>query len=493
MAIKAVERFDPQTVYDLFGEFDAEVEKPDKFREYFVTNNFFESFMAGFPLRIAVGNKGSGKSALLRYSEMSERQKADKICVKLTLSDLVDRASDKLPSDRIRAINFWKNIFATEAASKILTSSLEEHLSSDAGRYLSSLPDFCSWIARLVSSKTKGASDIAIRAGLDLNKTREIIFYIDDLDKEWDGRSVGLLFVNSILNACYDIAKRDSNIKFRLAIRWDIYEAIARINQDIDKIRQNVIYLNWTVHEIYVIIANRIAKAIGLEFPYQMYLSTERDQNEIARVYDHIMDRVFKGLGKWDGAPTRHVLLSLVRNRPRDLIRLLKHAAEEANRLKKNRITSEHLTAIFPRYSDECMEDIKVEYGTRLAGLDKLLYSFKPTKAAGRAADKFKYTNDRIATHLKRQVESSRGVHFSYEKPSPPPDFRRILDFLYRIDFLRAWYHDKATGRIERAHFGQRQIVVSPVTDFGFSWEVLPAYRWAIQPTRLADVIESLD
>jgi hypothetical protein len=45
---------------------------------------------------------------------------------------------------------------------------------------------------------------------------------------------------------------------------------------------------------------------------------------------------------------------------------------------------------------------------------------------------------------------------------------------------------------IERVNFQDRQLAITERTDFGYSWEVLPAYRWAIQPTKLSDVIESL-
>jgi hypothetical protein len=68
---------------------------------------------------------------------------------------------------------------------------------------------------------------------------------------------------------------------------------------------------------------------------------------------------------------------------------------------------------------------------------------------------------------------------------------RRILDFLYQIDFLSAWYRG-ADDSIERVSFQDRQLAVSNDADFGYSWEVLMAYRWAIQPAKIQDVIASL-
>ena len=136
------------------------------------------------------------------------------------------------------------------------------------------------------------------------------------------------------------------------------------------------------------------------------------------------------------------------------------------------------------------MADIQVEYGSRLLGLEDLLLSFKPSNSSGRSSEKFRYTNDKIATHLKTLLaQKVTKIRFSYENSAP--DYRRILDFLYKIDFLQAWFKH-ADGHIERVSFQDRQLAVSGIAEFGYSWEVLPAYRWAIQPTKLLDVIDSL-
>ena len=484
-----IKALDAETINELFGSFDAEQEKIERFREYFVTNSFYDTFSANFPLRIAVGNKGTGKSAVLRASQLQDLERSDCICVSLSASDLIARA-DSLPADGLKAINHWKTVFASEAASHILATKISEKLEGDLARTFSSLPNFFSWITRVTSTKSGGVSDLVIRAGLDLKRIKEVVFYVDDLDKGWDGRYEGLHFVNSVLNACYDISKREHNIKFRLAIRWDLWDAISRINQDIDKIRQNATFLRWTNHDIYIVLAMRVARFFGVEFPYRLYLGEDRPQEDIARIFDPILERAFRGLGKWDNTPTRRVLLSMTRNRPRDLISLLTLAAEEAHKKQRIQITSEDLQAIFPQYSDERLNDLALEYGTRLAGMNKLLMSFKPTTAKGKASDKFRFTNDIMTIHLKSVLrEHGSSIRFSYEKG--PPDFRRILDFLYRIDFLQAWYK-APDGTIERVNFQDRQLAVSGLADFGYSWEVLPAYRWAIQPTRINDVIDSL-
>ncbi len=485
-----IKKFDSNTIFELFGSFDAEQEKLDRFKDYFVTNDFYEQFSANFPLRIVVGNKGAGKSAIIRASQIEMSDFDDHICVPLTASDLIARADD-LPTDGLKAINHWKSVFATEALSHIVTSSISEKIPNELIKSFSSVAGFISSITQYASKKTKGISDFAVKAGIDLNRTKRIVFFIDDIDKGWDGRSAGLHFVNSIINACYDISKRDDNIRFRIAIRWDLWDAISRINQDIDKIRQNAVMLRWTNHQIYIIVARRIARFFKTPFNHEMYLSEERRQDEIARVFDPIIERTFHGFGRWDATPTRRVILSMTRNRPRDLLTLLTLAAQEANQKGRTIINSTDLQNVFPRYSEDRLNDLNVEYSSRISGLDGLLLSFKPSHGRGKTSEKFRYTNDRISTHLKEILKSSNGrITFAYEKGIP--DYRRILDFLYRIDFLQAWYRN-SDGSIERVNFQDRQLAVTGLAEFGYSWEVLPAYRWAIQPAKIQDVIESLE
>lgn len=490
MSARTVKTLDAVTIRELFGSFDAEDEPIELFKEYFVTNNFYETFSSDFPLRIAVGNKGTGKSAVIKASYIDDMNRDDVIQVRLTASDLIEKA-DKLPADGLRAVNHWKAVFANEAASQILTSYISDILDGETAKAVNSLSAFFSWVAKKASEKTKGLSDIAIRSGVSIDRVKKIIFYIDDLDRGWDGRQEGLHFVSSMLNACYDISKRERNIQFRIALRWDLWDAVSRVNQDIDKIRQNVVFLRWSNHEIYVIVARRVSKYFGIEFDYRRYLSDEARQAELEKIFDPIIDRTFYGFGKWDNTTTRRVIMSMTRNRPRDLITLLTLAAEEANSKSRTKISYTDLQAIFPRYSEDRLNDLIVEFGTRLTGMEKLLLSFKPSNATGKTAEKFKFTNDKISTHVKSVLKDNQGkIMFTHEKGIP--DFRRIIDFLYRIDFIQAWYR-REDGGVQRVNFQDRQLAISDGADFGYSWEVLPAYRWGIQPTKVQDVIASLD
>jgi hypothetical protein len=82
-------QFDDATIEKIFGADDAENENPERFKEYFYRNRAYESLTADLPVRILVGHKGIGKSALLRRSHLDDKDK-EKPSIWLRPNDIVD-------------------------------------------------------------------------------------------------------------------------------------------------------------------------------------------------------------------------------------------------------------------------------------------------------------------------------------------------------------------------------------------------------------------
>jgi hypothetical protein len=74
---------------------------------------------------------------------------------------------------------------------------------------------------------------------------------------------------------------------------------------------------------------------------------------------------------------------------------------------------------------------------------------------------------------------------------SPDPSPNSLAQFLYKIDFITARYDDP-NGKIVRKYFDQNQYLKDQFVDYGFKWEVHPAYRWALQPQDIRVIFESL-
>jgi hypothetical protein len=100
--------FDDTTIESIFGADDAENENPQRFKEYFYKNRAFESLTAALPVRILVGHKGVGKSALLRKAFMEDEENGV-ISIWLRPNDIVHiKAQASGHNDFIMKIEAWK-------------------------------------------------------------------------------------------------------------------------------------------------------------------------------------------------------------------------------------------------------------------------------------------------------------------------------------------------------------------------------------------------
>ena len=56
-----------------------------------------------------------------------------------------------------------------------------------------------------------------------------------------------------------------------------------------------------------------------------------------------------------------------------------------------------------------------------------------------------------------------------------------LISFMYKINFINA-RKDMAKGFIDRKYFEDNKYITANYVDFGYDWEVHPAFRWALYP-----------
>ena len=66
------------------------------------------------------------------------------------------------------------------------------------------------------------------------------------------------------------------------------------------------------------------------------------------------------------------------------------------------------------------------------------------------------------------------------------------LQFLYKIDFIIA-RRVTEDGTIVRHFYDQSRFLFDQYLDFGFAWEIHPAYRWALQPDSLNSIFDQIE
>jgi hypothetical protein len=92
-------------IQSLFGDEAAEFEDLDRLREYYVKTSVFDQFVTELPLRILVGHKGIGKSALFRIA-MSEDADRGRLCALIKPDDVVGLGDDG--NSFLEQIRNWK-------------------------------------------------------------------------------------------------------------------------------------------------------------------------------------------------------------------------------------------------------------------------------------------------------------------------------------------------------------------------------------------------
>jgi hypothetical protein len=67
-----IEKFTEETILRLFGNEAGENEDQDRLKEYYFKNDVYSRITAEVPLKILVGHKGIGKSALFNMSILED-------------------------------------------------------------------------------------------------------------------------------------------------------------------------------------------------------------------------------------------------------------------------------------------------------------------------------------------------------------------------------------------------------------------------------------
>ena len=474
--------FSEDEIQSLFGDEAADFEDLDRLRNYYVKTSVFEQFQSKLPLRILVGHKGIGKSALFRVA-MAEDREQSILAILIRPDDIADIGGDT--NDFLKLIRSWKNglneIIASKALNAVGTAKpgVIGSLANFGGRTL----DF---LRTTIQNRDSFSLDPTKKAIVDLFvKSQFIHVYIDDLDRGWQGRREDVQRISALLNAMRDINLDNAGIRFRISLRSDVYFLVRTNDESTDKIEGSVLWQSWTNHEIFALLVKRIETFFDRS-PKDAWLLARR-QDELAIYLHTVMEDRFRGQGKWQNAPMHKILMSLIRARPRDLVKLCTLAAREARKDNSTLIRTGHFSSVFNEYSQGRMQDTVNEYRSELPDIERLVFSMKPVRRTRTAEESYIYTTDELLKKLARIQEQGQ-FRFASGKVATS---KQLAGFLYKINFLTA--RKQVGDEIQRFYFEQNRYLSNELVDFGYHWEIHPAYRWALQPDTQSDIWQRLD
>lgn len=477
--------FTEEQIFKLFGPEAAEDESIERLQEYYFKSDVYDNIHNDLPLKILVGHKGIGKSATFKVS-FEENSRKKRIAIWVRPDDIMEICQDN--KNFLSMIRDWKSGLSKIIFQKVLENAglqLDGSLGTTvcaAGKLISMITET---FKKSIDEKicTDSIKEDTVKTYLKNNK---IYVYIDDLDRGWKGTIEGIQRISALLNAARDLTNDNKGLCIRISLRSDVYFLVRTSDESTDKIEGAVIWYSWNQHEILCMLAKRIQSFLGNSITDKNLLKLP--QFKIANYYDKVFEPEFNGYGKWKNVPTYKVLASMIRRRPRDLVKLCTLAARTAHKKSHELITTDDWMDNFDYYSQERLQDTINEYKSELPDIERLLLGMKPSNRERHTAGEFIYTKDELIKKI-NIIQGDKPFIFSKGTKADPEE---LITFLYKINFLVARKNVEGGSEIDRRYFEEHKYLSNRFMDFGYKWEVHPAFRWALYPDAGRDIFSSL-
>ena len=491
------ETFKKDNRLKLFGHEDAGKEDDSRLTSYYYKTLQYEDVMSDIKLQIITGEKGTGKSALLKMAYI-ETSNTDIVPIWIRLDDLSELYSDILDSNNLYQLKtLWKR-----SISKLVIMNLASHMSFAMGEdYKKALQwaydtgyttrDFISRSAKIlkpmyeqyISLDTEADSCGEHHALQRMINNKKIRLFLDDFDLDWQGKASDVLKIKSLLLSLSDMTSDMNGLTVRIALRTDVYEMI-RNEEFSDKFESCLIKCKWNNQEIMKTLAKRICAYFDKPFDEINTTDPKTLQYNIVKYLNFIFVPCFdESTRVWANAPTHRVIYSLIRRKPRDMVKLCHSIAEEAYRKQLTVIDSSCFLAILETYSQERLKDLVNEYVNQLPKLQDLLIRMAPTQKEfqNKAGKRYVYSTDELYVKI-QNIQQNMNISIYQAKCEKlcPANFHQIAHFLYKIGFITGRKRNES-GKIERAYYDELPFLLNAnVGDRGYSWEIHPAYRGAL-------------
>jgi hypothetical protein len=438
------------------------------------------------PLRIIVAHKGIGKSAIFRISYL-ENCENNILSLWVRPDDIAELGKTDETDDFLQLIRKWKNGLEQLIVELVLKSFNMEFKSEFINTGIKKGVRLLDTISSIVKKVGESIDiDQTRKAVVDRYlRDKKVIIYIDDLDRGWTGTTESIKRISALLNAVRDMSNESNELCFRISLRSDVYYLVRTADESTDKIDGNVLWLSWTEHQLLVLLAKRVKSFLGEILSEKNLL--KMPQFKIAEYLYPIMENNFMGEGKWHEKPIYYILLSLIRRRPRDLVNLCTLAARRANENNHRKIETEDWEDIFERYSQDRLQDTINEHRYELPEIERLLLGMKPSHKGKRTSESFLYDEEKLVSKVNGIIQSGY-FYFSNGKEATVKD---LIAFLYKINFI-VGRKDASDGYIDRKYFEDNRYISTSYVNFGYQWEVHPAFRWALYPES-RNIFEDLD
>jgi len=292
-------RFTEEQIHAMFGHEAAENERPERLREYYFMSQAYERVTADLPLRILVGQKGIGKSALFTVAQ-GDDTKRDSVSIAIRPDDVAEVQNDG--SDFNKKIAEWK-----QGLFRIIERIILERAGASLSNTSTALAKSGKFLSLLKAStkpylSSKVDLDPVSRAFADhFLQTNRLTVYLDDLDRGWQGAKADVNRLSALLSALRDLSSANDGLRFRVALRSDVYYAVRTSDESTDKLEGAVVWHSWDNHQILALLVKRLLTYFG-EAPDESALLKTK-QSRLAEHLNRVMVPTFRGQGNGRTCP----------------------------------------------------------------------------------------------------------------------------------------------------------------------------------------------
>ncbi|MBC6612249.1 hypothetical protein H8B15_15075, partial [Hymenobacter sp. BT507] len=429
------------------------------------------------------GSLQIGKSALFTVA-MSENEEKKELAILIRPDDIISIQPDI--TNLLTAIRDWKL-----GLEKIICEKVFINAGIDNNDWQDKAANIGGKLINFITNSFKSAQQTISLEPFQkalvssFIENHKIIIYIDDLDRGWQARNSDIFRISALLNAARDMANTYKGLQFKISLRSDVYFLVRTSDESTDKIENSVIWHKWENIDILAMLVKRVETYFGNKVDESRL--NNLNQVQLAGYLEKIFTAKFQGFGKWHNASTDVVLMSMIRKRPRDLVKICAMSAQVAYSDKSNIIKTHHLQSVFEQYSQNRIQDTVNEYGSELPDIKRLLLNMKPKKSFQK---KYVYNTSELTIAINNIIQGGKFIFANNKRAATP---KELAQFLFKINFITA-RKDHIDGRIERKYFEESRYLSSDFVDFGYEWEIHPAFRWALEPSStMEDIFNKLD
>lgn len=382
----------------LFGNEAGEDEDIEVLNSYYVDNSDFDYFFDDDEkLSIVSARKGMGKSALLsrlEYKLKNEQGYSFPIVIRVKGNELLGMG-DFVGTNHAYLENYWKQIICkkiiVEIGSRIGFALSDDEISMVELSEIEGLKKknvFGGLISRvrvkLGNFELKQGSSVPDNIGSLLKNYQErnsdsnVWMLIDDIDAKYKDTDQYQALIGSFFSAIRSLAYTVGGLNIRASVRNDVWSSLKHL-EDLDKLEQYIIEVNWTRRHMRDMLAKRILSYVQREFP-----SSEEAKFKLGRDYNKIIDIVFESPIEWRGDTNARMfdaINAFSNKRPRWMGQLGRMAGKKASENNKaRRISLDHIKFILAEFGRNRRDDLIKEHQHQFEELKNLVDSLRATK-----------------------------------------------------------------------------------------------------------------